>query len=224
MINIGCRIKQDFARPSRELIEAFRGIPVANIDDCVNRMAAIDSSIRPMNKVPLLGCALTVKVPEGDNLMFHAAMDLIQPGDVVMIDAGGCGSRSIFGELMLAYCRKKGCAGVVVDGAIRDAGAISEMDIPVYAKAVSPNGPYKNGPGEINYPISIGGVIVHPGDIVVGDTDSVLVICPEEAEELAKAARAVLEKETKIMEGIMCGEYPRPWVNVKLKELGCVIE
>lgn len=224
MSAIGCRIRTDFPRPPRELVELFRGVPVANIDDCMNRMAAIDAAIRPLNTAPLLGTAFTVKVAEGDNLMFHKAMDMAQPGDVFMIDAGGCTERSIFGELMLTYCKVRGVAGVVVDGAVRDAGAIAGMDLPVYARGVTPNGPYKNGPGEINYPISLGGVIVNPGDIVVGDADSVLVIRPGEAGDLAKAARAVVEKEAAIMAGILKGEYPRPWVDAKLRELGCAVE
>ena len=224
MSAIGCRIRTDFPRPPRELVELFRGVPVANIDDCMNRMAAIDAAIRPLNAAPLLGTAFTVKVAEGDNLMFHKAMDMAQPGDVFMIDAGGCTERSIFGELMLTYCKVRGVAGVVVDGAVRDAGAIAGMDLPVYARGVTPNGPYKNGPGEINYPISLGGVIVNPGDIVVGDADSVLVIRPGEAGDLAKAARAVVEKEASIMAGILKGEYSRPWVDAKLRELGCAVE
>ena len=199
MSAIGCRIRTDFPRPPRELVELFRGVPVANIDDCMNRMAAIDAAIRPLNAAPLLGTAFTIKVAEGDNLMFHKAMDMAQPGDVFMIDAGGCTERSIFGELMLTYCKVRGVAGVVVDGAVRDAG-------------------------EINYPISLGGVIVNPGDIVVGDADSVLVIRPGEAGDLAKAARAVVEKEAAIMAGILKGEYPRPWVDAKLRELGCAVE
>ena len=124
MSAIGCRIRTDFPRPPRELVELFRGVPVANIDDCMNRMAAIDAAIRPLNAAPLLGTAFTVKVAEGDNLMFHKAMDMAQPGDVFMIDAGGCTERSIFGELMLTYCKVRGVAGVVVDGAVRDAGRV----------------------------------------------------------------------------------------------------
>ncbi|EML9472776.1 TPA: RraA family protein, partial [Klebsiella quasipneumoniae subsp. quasipneumoniae] len=172
----GCRIVTDFERPSRELVEAFRDLPVANIDDCMNRLAAVDPAIRPVNKAPLLGTAFTVKVPEGDNLMFHKAMDLAREGDVIVIDAGGDTRRAIFGELMLNYCHKRGIAGVIVDGSIRDVDAISQMDIPVYAKGVTPNGPYKNGPGEINVPVVFGGQVVRPGDIVVGDADGIIIV------------------------------------------------
>ena len=116
----GCKIILDFDRPDRALVEQFAGLPVANIDDCMGRTAAMNYRIRPMNDSPLLGTAFTIKVPEGDNLMFHKAMDLAKPGDVFIIDAGGDPSRSIFGELMVSYCRVRGIAGIVVDGSIRD--------------------------------------------------------------------------------------------------------
>ncbi|MCF3942660.1 RraA family protein [Oceanobacillus alkalisoli] len=222
MKNVGCRIVSDFNRPDVELVNLFKDLPVANIDDCMNRMGAIDSHFFPLNKTPLLGVAFTVKVPEGDNLMFHKAMDIAQPGDVIMVDAGGDKHRAILGELMISYCKSRGIAGVIVDGSVRDADALEEMDFPVYAKGVTPNGPYKNGPGEINTPVTIGGQVVCPGDIVVGDQDGVVIIKPEDAKELAKQTRKVTEKETLIMEEIVKkGTYNRPWVNEKLEELGC---
>ena len=172
MSNIGCKVVTDFVRPDSKLVEAFRGMPVANIDDNMGRTAAVHQSIRPLNKVPLVGVAFTIKVPQGDNLMFHKAMDLAKPGDVIVIDAGGFDDRSIFGELMATFCKVRGVAGLVVDGAIRDQEALCEMDMPIYAKSTTPNGPYKNGPGEINVPVVIGGRVVRPGDILVGDRHS----------------------------------------------------
>lgn len=223
MSNYGCRINVDFTRPPRELVEQFRNLPVANIDDCMNRIGAIDGSIRPLNKTPLLGTAFTVRVPAGDNLMFHKAMDLAQPGDIIMIDAGGCCERAIFGELMTTYCKIRGIAGIIVDGCIRDYDGLSNMDFPVYAKGVSPNGPYKNGPGEIGTTISLGGQIVNPGDIVVGDGDGVVIIRPEDAALLIKKTQKVNEQEEKIMDTMnKDGTYLRPWVDEKLKEINCI--
>ncbi|MBP1763499.1 MAG: dimethylmenaquinone methyltransferase [Firmicutes bacterium] len=224
MKNPGCKIVRDFVRPDKKLIQLFKDLPVANIDDCMSRTAAVDPMIKPMNKTTLLGPAFTVKVPEGDNLMFHKAMDLAQPGDVIVIDAGGDIKRAIFGELMITYCQSRGIAGVIVDGSVRDADALAEMDIAVYAKGVTPNGPYKNGPGEINTPISFGGRAVCPGDIVVGDGDGIVVIKPEEARYIAEQTRKVSEKEQGIMDGIVNkGTYIRSWVDEKLKEIGCEI-
>ena len=225
MSNVGFQIVSDFCRPEPRLVEAFRELPVANIDDCMNRTAAVDGAIRPVNKAKLLGPAFTVKVPEGDNLMFHKAMDMAKPGDVIVIDAGGDSKRAIFGALMINYCKARGLAGVIVDGAIRDYDELSQMDFPVYARAITPNGPYKNGPGEIGTTIAFGGKVVRPGDIIVGDADGIVVIRPEDAEELAIRAKAVLEMENGILEKILNeGTYIRPWVDEKLKALGCQID
>jgi RraA family protein len=227
MANIGCRIYPDFQRPDKKLMEGFKGMPVANIDDNMNRTAAVDPSIKPFSrdKAQLVGSAFTIKVPEGDNLMFHKGMDMAQPGDVIVIDAGGSISRSIFGEIMVSWCKIRGIAGIVVDGSIRDCDEIAEMkDFPVYAKGVTPNGPYKNGPGEIRGTVCIGGQVVNPGDIIVGDQDGIVIIKPEEAAEILEKTQAVFEKEGKIISDMReKGTYDRPWVDDKLKEIGCEI-
>lgn len=223
-MSIGCKIIKDFVRPDPALVELFRDIPVANIDDNMQRLAAVDSAIKPVGyKGQLLGTAFTVRVPQGDNLMFHAAMDLAKPGDVIVIDAGGYTERAIFGELMATYCKVRGVRGIVCDGAIRDYGGLAALqDFHVYARAACPNGPYKNGPGEINVPVVIGGKLVNPGDIVVGDDDGVLFINPAEAEQLARASAAVETKESGIMKKILeNSSYVRPWVDEKLAEIGC---
>ena len=219
----GCRIITNFERPAKEQVERFRGKQAANIDDCMQRIAAIDSAIEPVGKGPLLGTAFTVRVPQGDNLMFHKAMDLAEPGDVIVIDAGGFTDRAIFGELMSTYCRSRGIRGIVCDGAIRDRGALSEMEnFPVYARAATPNGPYKNGPGEIGLPVVIGGKVVNPGDIIVGDEDGVVIIPRQICDEIEDATEKVEEKEAGIMEHILKdGTYLRPWVDEKLAEIGC---
>src|SRR5699024_2022293 len=130
MKNIGCRIVKEFDRPSKDVVDLFKSLPVPNIDDCMGRLGAVAPEIRPMNKAPLLGTAFTVKVPAGDNLMFHKAMDMAQPGDVIVIDADGYTERAILGEIMLSYCKSRKLAGVIVDGSIRDADALEQMDIP----------------------------------------------------------------------------------------------
>jgi regulator of RNase E activity RraA len=210
-MSVGCKIRKDFERPAKELVARFKDMPVANIDDNMGRIAAVDKAIEPIGKGQLLGTAFTVRVPQGDNLMFHAAMDLAKPGDVIVIDAGGFDDRAIFGELMATYCKTRG-------------GLAAMEDFPVYARSATPNGPYKNGPGEINVPVVIGGKVVNPGDIIVGDDDGVIIISPAIAEEIADATLAVEKKEADIMKHILeDGTYIRPWVDEKLKEIGCEI-
>lgn len=214
----GCMIAKDFIRPDKMLVDRFDGVAVANLDDCMNRISAVHEAICPINKSKLLGTAFTVKVPEGDNLMFHVAMDLAKPGDVIVIDAGGDTRRAIFGELMVTYCRLRGIKGIVVDGAIRDVDAMSKLkDFAIYARGITPDGPYKNGPGEVNTPIVCGGRTVYPGDIVLGDEDGVIFVRPEEAEELLNKVAKIHENEVKILETMeKDGTYIRPWVDKKL--------
>ena len=208
----GCVVIKDFKRPDPELVKQFEGVTVANLDDVMNRISAVDPAITPVNGSPLLGTAFTVKVPAGDNLFFHIAMDLAKPGDVIVIDAGGDTRRSSFGELMVTYCRMRGIAGIVVDGAIRDVDAMQKLDdFNIYARGVTPDGPYKNGPGEINTPVSVGGRTVFPGDIVLGDADGVIFVRPSEAPALLEAVHTIENNEKKILETMAAdGTYIRP--------------
>jgi len=221
-----CMIKKSIKRASKELVNLFKDIPVSIIDDCMGRVAAMHARIRPMNMARLLGTAFTVRVPDGDNLMLHKAIDMAEPGDVILIDAGGYDNRSIFGEIISTYCKQRGIAGLVVDGCIRDVQAIAEMeDFPVYAIGITPNGPFKNGPGTINATINIGGIIVHPGDIVVGDADGVVVIKPDEAEIIAQTAHEIMKKEHAILQTIVDRkEYSRPWVDQKIDQIGYALD
>lgn len=223
-MSVGCRIRKDIIRPDQKLMERFRDLPVANIDDTEGRDFAMNHRIRLMNRSKkLVGPAFTVKVPEGDNVMLNKAMDLARPGDVLVVDAGGYPGRAIFGEIIVTYCRKRGLAGIVCDGGIRDSDAIGELeDFPVYAIGVCPNGPYHNGPGEVNFPVSCGGIVVKPGDIIVADPDGVISLDPSRAEAIAAATEAVSAKEAKLLAGIRDeGVYPRPWVDGCLERISC---
>lgn len=220
-MSIGKVIIKDIVRPDHNVVEAFRGIPAANVGDCMERMASLGPRIRPIGKTSILGTAFTVRVPQGDNLMVHKAMDMAEPGDVLVIDAGGDMNRSIMGGLMTRYCCMRGLAGIVIDGCVRDYEELSQMGFPIYACGVSPNGPYKNGPGEINVPVKVGDQVVCPGDLILGDADGVVVIRAESAEAVLEAARDVIKKEDAIMDGIVRQHsYPRPWVDEKLTALG----
>ena len=195
-VNLGFRVITEIQRPDRELVERFRGIPSSNINDIMNRMFCMGHELMPMNKAPLLGTVGTVKAPMGDNLALTRAMDIAQAGDVIVVDGEGCEDRALMGEMMLTYCERKGIAGFVIDGAVRDSEAMRRSSTPMYCRAVAPQGPFKNGPGEINVPIACGGQVVFPGDILVGDEDGIVVIRPKYAEELAEEARKKHEKET----------------------------
>jgi regulator of RNase E activity RraA len=170
------------------------------------------------------GPALTVKTRPGDNLMVHKAIDIAQPGDVIVVDAGGVLVNAIIGELMSTLAEKKGVAGFIIDGSIRDAGALRAGSFPVFAAGVAHRGPYKDGPGEINCPISIDGMIVEPGDLVVGDDDGVLCVPYDDVTAILKDAKAKKATEEKAMEQILAGTSDRRWVDEALKRLGVEIK
>lgn len=224
MSNAGCRIFLKVNRPDKELVEGFKGLPVANIADEMNRFFCVDARIKPYNNKPLLGTAFTVKARATDNLFLHKALELAQPGDVIIVDAQGDLTNAITGEIMMTQAAVNGLAGVVIDGAIRDAEAMKELDMPVFAAGVTPKGPYKDGPGEINVPVSCGGVVVNPGDIVVGDADGIVIIRPQDAPVILEKAKAKMAKEQAIIKGIK-DRVPRDksWIDKGLAAIGCEI-
>ncbi|SFM18975.1 RraA family protein [Salibacterium qingdaonense] len=222
MSNIGFRVLPLNNRASKEIIEQYSNFVTPHISDNINRLNSVNSSIRPIHtQGKLVGSALTVKTRPGDNLLVHKAIDMAEPGDVIMIDAGGDLSNAIMGEIMVRISKKKGINGFVVDGAIRDSKEIREMNYPLYSKGVTHRGPYKDGPGEINVPVQIGGTVVNPGDIVVGDMDGIVVVPMEEADDLQRKIQQTIEDERKTMESIENETVDRSWVNTRLREKGC---
>lgn len=218
---VGFRIYTGFERASKVTIEKFEGLPVANIADNMGRLYSVDQSIKPYNKVGMVGAAFTVKVPSGDNLMFHKAIDLAQEGDILVISAESCMTRSLCGGLMFNAAMKKGIKGFLIDGCIRDVEDLVHMNFACFARGVQPNGPYKNGPGEIGVPVAIGNQVVYPGDIIVGDMDGVVVVPKADAEVVAVAAKAQNELEKTKLEKILSGKADRAWVDEALEKKNC---
>lgn len=204
------------------MVEAFSSIPTAIISDNLNRMVAAGPTVRPMHRGgSLAGTALTVKTRPGDNLMIHKAADMVRPGDVIVVDAGGDLTNALIGELIISHARSRGCVGFVVNGAVRDMDVISANDFPVYGAGVSHRGPYKDGPGEVNIPISLDGMIIEPGDIVIGDLDGVVCIPKADATRVLELSRAQEEKERGIQQAIKQAAWDRAWVDEMLKAKGC---
>lgn len=220
MSKIGYRIIKNVKRANEEFVNGFKDLPTANIADNMGRFYALGDGIRPFNKKNLVGTAITVKSNTADNLLFHKALDIAKEGDVIVVDVQGDCTNAVCGEIMVRYAMKKKLAGFVIDGAIRDVDSISNCDFSVYAKGVNPKGPYKFGPGEINVPISCGGVVINPGDIIVGDQDGVVVIKKEEAEQILKKSIETTNKEADIFKNIEEGSLDRSWIDKKLEEIG----
>ena len=224
MSNVGFRIYTKINRPDQRLIENFRGLPVAVIADEMNRLGCMNARIKPLNRTPLLGVAFTVKARAGDNLMLHRALDMALPGDVIVVDGQGELSNAIAGENMMMWARRRKLAGVIIDGAMRDFDALRSMEFAVFAAGIQPKGPYKNGPGEINVPICCGGVVIYPGDIIVGDEDGVVSIHPVDAALVCKRAHARHQKESDTRQAIVSGSYDRSaFTEDALRTMGCEV-
>lgn len=219
----GFRILSMPARPARELVAALAGMVTPHLSDNMSRLQGAAAAIRPMHGggAKLAGPAFTVRVPAGDNLMVHKAIDLAAPGDVIVVDAAGVLEQAIIGDIMTSHAARRGVAGFVIDGAIRDAAEIAARPFPVYARGATHRGPYKNGPGEINVPVSIGGMVVRPGDIVVGDADGVVAVPQADAEAVLAAAREQKKKEDASLAAIAAGTFDRKWVDEALRAKGC---
>jgi len=224
----GFRILKRHRTVDPALVERFRTIPVANISDVMSRVVAAGPAIRPRHGSGrvLCGAALTVRCRPGDNVMAHAAIAMAQPGDVIVVDAGGDLTNALIGERMMYASMRRGVAGWVINGSIRDLAWIRGQDFPVYAAGVTHRGPYKDGPGEINVPIAIDGMVIAPGDLIVGDDDGVVAVPMDQAAEICEAAAAKAAQEAATFDALGSTDQAadRATLFRKLRELGCVIE
>lgn len=217
---IGFRILPSPKRADPKLLERLRALPVSNVSDNLQR--GFGTNLEPMHRSGrMAGTAFTVRTRPGDNLMVHKAIEMAEPGDVIVVDAGGALENAIIGELMAGWAEKRGVAGFVIDGAIRDSEALAEGDFPVYAAGVTHRGPWKDGPGEINVTVAVGGMVVNPGDLVAGDHDGVVAIPQADAEQVIAAAEAQHRKEAAAMQAIKAGTWDRRWVDEALRARGC---
>lgn len=203
--------------PPAELLERFRRLGTALVSDCLDRSSGIvgarlllPGSVKPGSA--LAGPALTVKVAPGDNLALHQAMELITPGEVLVVDANGAVDRAIAGEILCRLAWRRGALGMVVDGAVRDTSAMGDLPFSLFGRASSHLGPYKNGPGEICGPVSAGGTVVQSGDIVVGDSDGVVVVPLARAWAVIVAAETKADDERQTLAQIEVGTYRADWL------------
>lgn len=220
---LGFRILTRKSKVDATTVEHFKLLPVANVSDAMSRMNAAGSRLLPYHAqgTVLAGPALTVKTRPGDNLMVYKAIDLAQEGDVIVIDAGGDLTNAILGEIMTYMAQARKVAGFVINGAIRDADEIRACGVAMFAAGVTHRGPYRDGPGEINVPVAIDGMVVHPGDLVLGDGDGVLSVPKEDASSVLSAAQAKQAVEAQQIADIRSGSGKVSWLEDLLKERGC---
>jgi RraA family protein len=196
------------------VLAAFRDVSTPTISDCLDRMPVL-AGLRAFHRGGrLLGTAFTVQVRAGDNLAIHQALQEARRGDVIVVDGGGDTSRALVGDIMKAIAESRGVAGFVVDGAVRDVAAFAHADFPCYARAATPRGPFKVGPGAINVPVCVGGWTVNPGDVVVGDEDGVVTFPPGIVPTLLEAVRAQEAREQEVLALIRAGRYDGRYARV----------
>ncbi|MBL8362475.1 MAG: RraA family protein [Rubrivivax sp.] len=217
---------RDFERVDASVVVQAAAFPSSILADVAGRRGALHGRIAPLAPtMRFAGPALTVEVRPGDNLMIHAALAVARPGDVIVVDGKGDLSSALMGEIMSQQAVALGVVAVVIDGAVRDAEAIRELGFPMYAAGLNPNGPTKNVAGRLNHPISIGGVTVKPGDLVVGDGDGVTVIEREKAAAMLPLAAEKVAAETRRIADIRSRKALRPgWLDVALRTAGVIQE
>lgn len=211
----------DFPRPPAEWVERARAFPPALLCDVAGRRGAMHARIAALHPdMKVCGPAFTVEVRPGDNLMFHVALALARPGDVIVVDGKADQTCALFGDLMVTQAAAARLGGFVVDAAGRDKAALARGGFPVFAAGTNPCGPTKGLPGQLGKPVSVGGVSVAPGDLVVGDVDGVVVIPAAQLPEVLLAAEQKLQAERQRLDEIARGELVSPWLNDALRQAG----
>lgn len=228
-MSYGIRIKRTWDRCPRDVIEALADLPAANISDSMQRIAGLGPHLRPMHRrdalkhgkpAHLFGPALTVRVRPGDNLLIHKAIEIAEPGDVIVVDAGGDTTNSLMGGLMLAHAEVRGVAGFVLNGAIRDHDDFQAAGIGCYAAGITHRGPYRTGPGEIGLPIAINGTVIAPGDAVIGDADGVVAVPRADAPVILDAARRKFAAEDRQRRETLAHTVDKSWIERAMAEIG----
>jgi regulator of RNase E activity RraA len=207
----GGKILRDIPRPDADLVAGLGRLPTSILSDCLDRFNVLNG-LKPIIPIkPFAGTAFTVEEIEAGNLMSHLALKYVRPGDVLVIDGKGLTTRACWGGLQTFAARKKGVVAVLIDGAVRDVDDIHEYGLPVYCRGVSPAGPHKGWGGRVNAPVQCGGGVIHPGDVVVGDSDG-LVVVPRTLVGLTLErgrAKVLLEREwfRKVEEGVDTADF-----------------
>jgi regulator of RNase E activity RraA len=204
------------------MLAAYAELVTPHIGDAMNRLTGTIGLTRYHREKKLVGRALTVKTRAGDNLMIHKALDMAEPGDVIVVEGSGDVTQAVAGELMLLHAKVRGVAGFVIDGAVRDLAAFREHDFPCYARGCTLRGPSKVGPGEINVAVTVASMAVRPGDMIVGDEDGVIAIPVDQLEGVLRGARKHAEREDERKAAIAAGRDARGWIDIYLKAQGVI--
>ncbi|MCC8395549.1 RraA family protein [Paraburkholderia sp. MMS20-SJTR3] len=218
-------INRNIERVTPELVEAAARFQAAILADVAGRRGTVHGRVQPLARtMKVAGPAVTVEVRVGDNLAIHAALAIAKPGDVIVVDGKGDISCALLGEIMAAQAKASGIAGIIIDGAVRDAHELANGDYPIFSAGLNPCGPTKSVAGRVNAPISMGGAPVNPGDLVVGDADGVVVIARHDVARIIDLAQKKLDMETARIAAIHKGDVRPGWVEKELRAAGMLAE
>ena len=214
-------VRRNFPRPPEALVARFRDAPTGWVVDANGRRGALDHRLRPITRaMRFTGVALTVHSRARDNLAPYAAIAYAKPGDALVVAADAYEEASVAGDILLGMAKNKGVVALVTDGMVRDVDGLNAVGIPVFARGLTPNSPYKDGPGTIGLPIALGGVAVDAGDLIVGDQDGLVVVPRAALEAVVAALDEVKGKEAKMDELVRKGATVPPWMEQTLEEKG----
>jgi 4-hydroxy-4-methyl-2-oxoglutarate aldolase len=216
-------IRRNIERPDAGLVRLLGELGVATVHEAQNRTGLMRPYMRPIYPAArLAGPAVTVACQPGDNLMIHASIDVVQPGDVLVVTTSAESTDGMFGELLAESCRAHGVVGLVIDAGVRDVSELTSMEFPVWSKAISAQGTVKATAGSVNVPVVCAGALVNPGDVIVGDQDGVVVVTCQRAADVARLGVQRREKEERSRERLRAGEKGLDMygLRARLKELG----
>ena len=216
-------INRDFDRVSPDLVARAAQFQAAILSDVAGRRGTLHSRIQPLSRqMKFAGPAMTVEVRPGDNLMIHAALACAKPGDVVVVDGKGDQTSALTGALMAASAKASGIAAFVIDGAVRDFEDCAAGDFPIFAIGTNPAGPTRTQVGKVGFPISVAGVAIQPGDLIVGDADGIVVIARESVAHVIDLAQGKIDSEAKRMAEIREGRLVSSWLQEALVVAGAL--
>ncbi len=217
------RIVRNIRRADAAVVRTLGELGVATVHEAQGRTGLLRPYMRPIYPTAhAAGTAVTVSCQPGDNLMIHAAMDVVKPGDVLVVTTTSESTDGMFGDLLGVSCQAHGVTGLIIDAGVRDTADLTAMQFPVWAKAISGQGTVKATPGSVNIPVVCAGATVNPGDVIVADADGVVVVPFAQAAAVAKLGEARLAKEAATRERLRKGELGLDFygLRAKLKELG----
>lgn len=221
----GFRVRTTIDRAPASVIDRIQRFATADISDRMNRLFTMHQALRPLTPplTSMAGPAVTVKVFPGDNLMVHKALDVAQPGDIIVVDTSSSLMTAVIGDMICTKAAHRGIGGFVIDGLVRDLDAILALGtMPVFGRGITPIGPLHRGPGEVNHPVACGGVVVHPGDVIVADPDGIVVVPSAEAERIVADLEADEPRASQYAAAVQRGEFSNAWVDDVLAAGGLV--